>query len=69
MRGGSPVCAFSSLCNTVFIACGETLPSRASSALDNPGLMESIRMQTNSGSVRLNGLSAAATSGRRVAIT
>src|ERR1700677_834410 len=58
-----------SLRSTVFIACGVTLVCRDNSALDNPGDIEMLRRQTNSGSVRPSGPNTAETSGRRAAPT
>ena len=60
---------FSKRCNTVFIACGVTPVYRASCALDNPGCMESTRMQTNSGRVNPNGPRTAVARGRSDELT
>ena len=39
----------------MFIACGETFRSRANSALERPGYLESIRMQMYWGKASSNG--------------
>jgi hypothetical protein len=50
--------------STLFIACGDTLVSRASSALDLPGDIDKMRRQTNSGNPRSKGRNAVVTVGR-----
>jgi hypothetical protein len=53
---------------TMFIACGETLTSRASSAFDRPGECDRIRMQTYCGNDRPIGSSTAAVTSVRSAV-
>ena len=41
----------------MFIACGETITSRARSALERPGEFDSMRMQMYCGNARFSGSS------------
>lgn len=58
-----------SLPSAAFIVCGVTIAFRDSSMLDRPGDVESIRRQTNSGSVRQGGHNTVEDSGRRATST
>ena len=53
---------------TMFIACGETLVSRASSALDRSGNRDRIRMQMYCGNAKPSGSSTVAVTSERSAL-
>jgi hypothetical protein len=52
----------------MFIACGETLVSRASSAFDRSGNLDRIRMQMYCGKARSRGSSTVAVTSARSAL-